>query len=185
MKKLLPLLAILLSMGACINDQENIEIIHDRDLKAIEAFLRDTEIKSVRTEQDGETGIVIIWVEENHEGIPSRLGDSLWVDYTGQFLDGRVFDTSKETVAKDNGIFNQGRDYEPMGIVFGMEPTRMIFGFEFALYNMKEGDKAVVLIPSSLAYGRTGSRDGSIPPNTPLRFDIDLIKVAEEEPSEI
>jgi FKBP-type peptidyl-prolyl cis-trans isomerase FkpA len=178
MKKLIPLFAFIVLLGSCINDQENVQIIHDRDLKAIEDYLRDTPIPSVRTEQDGETGIVIMWVEENTDGRSPDLGDSLWVNYTGSFLDGRVFDTSIDSVAREHGIHNPNRRYEPFGVSLGI--TGLIPGFNFALYNMKEGDKTVVLIPSSYAYGRQGS--GSIPSNTPLRFDLDMIKVAEEEP---
>jgi FKBP-type peptidyl-prolyl cis-trans isomerase len=34
----------------------------------------------------------------------------------------------------------------------------------------------LVVIPSDLAYGSTGS--GSIPPNTPIQFQIDLLGIA-------
>jgi FKBP-type peptidyl-prolyl cis-trans isomerase len=40
---------------------------------------------------------------------------------------------------------------------------------------MKEGGKAILLIPSNLAYGPNGS--GSIPGYTPLLFEFDLVDI--------
>jgi FKBP-type peptidyl-prolyl cis-trans isomerase FkpA len=37
--------------------------------------------------------------------------------------------------------------------------------------------RIILIIPSALAYGATGSGDGAIPPNTPLIFTIDLIGI--------
>jgi FKBP-type peptidyl-prolyl cis-trans isomerase len=180
MKKLIPLFALIVSLGSCINDQENVQNIHDRDLKAIADFMRDNPLPTVRVDQDAETGIVIMWLEENPAGRSPDLGDSLWANYTGKYLDGRVFDTSIDSVARAHGVHNPNRKYEPFGVRLGV--TGLISGFNYGLYHMKEGDKTVVLIPSAYAYGRQGS--GSIPPNTPLRFDLDMVKVAEEEPEE-
>jgi FKBP-type peptidyl-prolyl cis-trans isomerase len=43
---------------------------------------------------------------------------------------------------------------------------------------MKVGDKWRLFIPSDLAYGEGGTPDGSIPPNSVLIFDIELLDVA-------
>jgi FKBP-type peptidyl-prolyl cis-trans isomerase FklB len=40
---------------------------------------------------------------------------------------------------------------------------------------METGEKATVFIPSPYAYGRPGK--GNIGPNTPLIFELELIKV--------
>ncbi len=51
----------------------------------------------------------------------------------------------------------------------------MIPGFIEGLENMSFGDKAVVFIPSNLAYGERGA--GSvIPPNTTLVFELEMLE---------
>ena len=44
---------------------------------------------------------------------------------------------------------------------------------------MIEGGQAKFLVPSKLAYGSTGNYYGTIPPYTPLVFDVNLVRVKE------
>lgn len=83
-------------------------------------------------------------------------GDTVTVRYVGTFLDGRQFD------AGTLPPFRTG-----VGAV--------IAGFDQGLIGMRVGGKRRLTIPSDLAYGSRGS--GTIPPNTPLRFEIDLLAV--------
>jgi len=185
MKRILLCCSFIILMASCINEQESLQNLHNRDLDAIADYMRDTPLPSVRTEQDGTTGIAIIWTVENPDGKSPAPGDSLVVDYTGSFLDNRVFDTSIDSVARANNIHNPNRlgGYQPMRMALGI--TRLIDGFNFGIFNLKEGEKAVILIPSRYAYGSVGSQDGRIPPHTPLRFDLDLLEVLAEEEIEI
>ena len=57
------------------------------------------------------------------------------------------------------------------------EPDRFIPGFEQGIVGMKVGGRRRMTIPSSLAYGSQG-RPPAIPPNTPLRFDLELVAIA-------
>jgi FKBP-type peptidyl-prolyl cis-trans isomerase FklB len=100
-------------------------------------------------------------------------GDTVRVDYTGRLLNDQIFDTSIEQVAKDNGIFNNTRKYEPLKFRPGFNFA--IVGFEFAISLMREGEKATVIFPSRLGYGSQPS--GAVPANAPLIFEIDLLKV--------
>ncbi|HSJ68091.1 MAG TPA: FKBP-type peptidyl-prolyl cis-trans isomerase [Anditalea sp.] len=183
MKRILLCCSLVILMASCINDQESQQNLHNRDLQAIADYMENNDLQGVKTEQDGNTGIVIIWTEENPDGERPALGDSLVVDYIGSFLDNRVFDTSIDSVARANNIHISSRTYEPFRIALGV--TGLIDGFNFGVFNMREGEKAIVLIPSLYGYGSTGSRDGSIPPHTPLRFDLDLLEILEEVENEI
>jgi len=53
--------------------------------------------------------------------------------------------------------------------------NNLIPGWQIVLPLIGEGGQIKILIPSSLGYGSSGS--GSIPGNSPLYFDVSLLKV--------
>ena len=50
-------------------------------------------------------------------------------------------------------------------------------GLERGLKNMREGGKAVVVVPSSLAYGPKGLKGSVIGPFATLVYEIELLNV--------
>jgi FKBP-type peptidyl-prolyl cis-trans isomerase FkpA len=44
---------------------------------------------------------------------------------------------------------------------------------------MKPGGKAKIIIPSYLAYGERGSSTGTVPPFTPVVYQVHLIEIIE------
>jgi FKBP-type peptidyl-prolyl cis-trans isomerase FkpA len=100
-------------------------------------------------------------------------GDTVSVNYTGKLLNGQVFDSSIEAVAKTSGLDQQGRTYEP--IKFPVGNGQVIKGWDEGLLLLHEGEKAILIIPSALAYGNEGS--GPIPPASTLVFDVELVSV--------
>ncbi len=92
-------------------------------------------------------------------GDTARNGDTVTVHYIGSFLDGRVFDSS---VARN-------QPYQ-----FRLGAGQVIPGFDQGVAGMRVGGKRRLTIPSSLAYGSQGSPP-TIPPNTPIRFEVDLL----------
>ncbi len=105
----------------------------------------------------------MISIEEITEGSgpEAKDGDQLEVHYIGSFEDGKKFDSSR-----DRG--------QTMGVLLGV--TSLIEGFTMALYGMKEGQRRIVTIPSSFAYGDRGAPP-TIPPGATLVFDIELVKL--------
>jgi FKBP-type peptidyl-prolyl cis-trans isomerase len=82
------------------------------------------------------------------------------VNYKGTFIDGRVFDRS------------------PPGKPISFPVNGVIPGWTEALQLMHVGETWQLTLPSDIAYGANGTPDGTIPPNTPLVFSVELLKVA-------
>jgi FKBP-type peptidyl-prolyl cis-trans isomerase 2 len=75
------------------------------------------------------------------------------ISYTGKVKDtGKIFDTTSEKVAKDEGIFNKEQSYGPLPIVLG--EGQVIKGLEEILGEMKTGEKKTIEIPPEKAFGR-------------------------------
>lgn len=93
-------------------------------------------------------------------GIEAVAGKTVSVHYTGKLENGTVFDSS----------VSRGVPFEfPLGA--GM----VIEGWELGIAGMKVGGKRTLTIPPELGYG---NRDmGSIPPNSTLMFDVELLGV--------
>jgi len=91
--------------------------------------------------------------------------DKVKVHYKGTLLDGTEFDSSY----KKN---------EPAEFIVG----RLIPGWIEALQIMKEGDKYEIYVPANLGYGAGGT--GTIPPNSVLKFEMELIEIIKEEAKE-
>jgi FKBP-type peptidyl-prolyl cis-trans isomerase len=96
-------------------------------------------------------------------GAEAKSGSAVKVDYTGTLVDGTKFDSSK-----DRG--------QPLSFVIGA--GQVIKGWEQGVVGMKVGGRRKLTIPSELAYGREG-RPPSIPPNSTLVFDIELLFVVD------
>lgn len=115
-----------------------------------------------------ESGIYLIPVTEGPTSNPLiKAGSKVTIVYVGQFIgeqnDGQVFDASSEnrTVCGCQGFVNG-------------QPG-IISGWNTATLQMRKGDRKLVIIPSHLAYGATGTT--TIPANTPLLFDMEVTDV--------
>ncbi len=86
--------------------------------------------------------------------------DQVTVHYYGTLTDGTMFDNS----------YKRGQPY-PVKLGMG----QVIKGWDEGIPMLKGGDKAVLFIPSDLAYGNQAN--GQIPANAELLFYVDVVKV--------
>lgn len=107
----------------------------------------------------------------------------VYINYTGKLLNGLVFDTNIERVAKDNNLYSSSKTYEPMQINWGEKyeditmsssKSNIIGGFGLTLWQMKAMEKGVGVFYSPYGYGVSGS-GLSIPGYAPLIFEIELV----------
>lgn len=110
------------------------------------------------------TGPTSLLIEDVVVGTGATVvaGDTITINYIGTFLDGRVFD--------------QSTPGQPVTFPRPIGVGNFIAGFDQGLIGMKVGGRRKLTIPSSLAYGATGAPP-TIPPNTPLAFDVTLVGI--------
>ena len=93
-------------------------------------------------------------------GPKPAITDTVSVHYHGTLVNGTVFDSSVES---------------KMPVSFGLQ--QVIKGWIEALQLMPVGSKWKLAIPSDLAYGESGSPNGSIGPGVPLIFEVELLGI--------
>ncbi len=133
----------------------------DANLAAGEAYIKQ-QVAENPSMKKLDNGCYYTVLKEGTGATPTKE-DRVRVHYTGQFIDGEVFDSSVNPPS--------GRPAEPADFpVAGVVP-----GFSETLQNMKVGGKWRVLIPGPQAYGARGK--GEIGPNEMLVFEIELLEI--------
>jgi FKBP-type peptidyl-prolyl cis-trans isomerase len=105
-----------------------------------------------------ESGLYFINIKKGKGKKPTK-GDKVVVNYTGMFLDGNIFDSSV--------------DREPFEFTLGQ--GQVIKGWDQGIEMMRKGGKAMLVIPSDIAYGPQGR--SSIPPYSTLVFEVELLDI--------
>lgn len=128
----------------------------EQNLAQGQAFLADNAKKSgIKVTNSGLQYQVI----KQGSGKKPSATSKVLVHYEGRLIDGTVFDSS---IARDQPI--------------SFPLNKVIAGWQEGLQLMQEGDQYRLFIPAKLAYGETGA-GASIPPNSALIFDVQLLKV--------
>jgi len=104
------------------------------------------------------------------KGAEATIGSKVLVNYTGWFY--------KPLAVKQRGRkFDSSLDAGREPLEFQLGARQVIRGWEQGVAGMKVGGKRTLIIPSELAYGKRGAGGGSIPPDSDLIFDVELVKI--------
>lgn len=97
----------------------------------------------------------------------------VYVHYTGWLLDGKKFDSSRDTASN-------GQPRTPLPFQQGKK--NVIIGWDQGFEGMKVGGRRRLIIPYQLAYGING-RPPVIQPKSTLIFDVELMDVRDGPPA--
>ena len=140
-------LTLVILILSCSKNKDYTQI--DEDI--IQEYIADNNLDAVATG----SGLYYV-IETTGNGVYPDLSSVVTVAYTGELTDGSVFDQSSSA-----------------GISFPL--TNVIQGWQEGIPLFSEGGTGKLLIPSALGYGNNAI--GSIPANSVLIFDIELLDV--------
>ncbi len=141
-------------------DYQEKELAREGEMRAeSDRKMKDYLSKNRISQQPTKSGLVYITLEEG-SGPQPQTGDTAMVHYKGYLLSGQVFDSS----------YDHGK---PLQVVIGQ--GGLIEGWLEAIPMMKEGEKAKIIVPWHLAYGKR--KAGPIPAYANLVFEMELVEI--------
>lgn len=122
------------------------------------------------------SGLKIKYIKEG-KGEKPKEGDKVLVNYAGYLTDGTLFDTNMLEVAQKFDVVDHRRvsagQYAPVPMDYSKN-SQLVPGFREGLLNMRVGDKAILYIPSHLAWAEKGAGN-VIPPNADVIFELEIV----------
>ena len=126
--------------------------------QAAEQVFSEADLQEIQFEQKYPSGLKIHIVKQGSGPMPKK-GQTVSVHYRGYLLNGKIFDES----------YKRG---QPIAFPLGM--GRVIKGWDEAISTLNVGTRALIYLPSEIAYGERGA-GGDIPPGATLVFDVVLM----------
>ncbi len=123
----------------------------EKDAEIIQKYISDNGLNATYSG----SGLYYV-ISKQGTGVNPTISSQVTVKYDGLLVNGNVFDSSPAT-----------------GATFGL--ANVIKGWQEGLTYFKKGGKGTLLIPSDLGYG--SQKTGSIPANSVLVFNIELLDV--------
>ena len=148
-KRLIPALLLLLVFVSCTSKKAEKQAQTDDAI--LQQYIQENGLTALKTA----SGLYYV-IENPGTGLPCNSNSYVKVSYKGYFTDGLVFDES-----------------DAQGISFNL--NGVIKGWTEGIPFFKEGGNGKLLVPSALAYGKSGT--SGIPANSVLIFDVKLIQV--------
>ena len=99
-------------------------------------------------------------------GTEAKAGDDVEIHYTMRACgSGQLLDSSKK---------------KSRPLLFTVGKEEVIAGLDWGVKGMRLGELALVHMPSTLAFGESGMRNGYVPPNQDVEVEIEMIRINDE-----
>ncbi len=102
-------------------------------------------------------------ITKTGSGANAEAGKKVTMNYTGQLLSGKKFDSNVDTT-----FHHAGQPFE-----FTLGQHQVIPGWDEGITLLNKGAKATFIVPSALGYGPQANQ--AIPANSVLVFDVELV----------
>lgn len=134
------------------------EVANAQSNPTLDEYLKQNYPKA----QKAEEGLHYV-IEKEGKGANPKVGEYVLVEFEGKTLDGTLFDKSQH----DPFIFQLGK-------------RQVIRGWDKGLLLFPVGTKVKMFLAPELAYSKTGAGK-LVPPNTPVMFDIHVLKILDDD----
>jgi FKBP-type peptidyl-prolyl cis-trans isomerase FkpA len=154
--------ALLMNLDATMKEKQQAKMVADAEANVATGLLfleENAKKEGVQVTESGLQYVVLVPAE----GEKPAATDTVTVHYTGTFLDGTTFDSSRES-----------------GKPVSFPLNGVIKGWTEGVQLMSVGSKFEFTIPSELAYGANGYPP-TIPGNAVLAFEIELLSIQKAE----
>ncbi|KAF7664340.1 hypothetical protein LDENG_00180190 [Lucifuga dentata] len=116
--------------------------------------------KGIDVTPNKDQGVIKIVKRQGIDGDRPMIGDRVTVHYTGELLNGKTFDCSRDR--KEPFCFNLGKG-------------QVLKAWDISVLSMQRGELCKLLCGPEYAYGASGN-PGKIPPNSSVLFEMELLK---------
>ena len=140
--------------------ENEVEAIDKKNTQEIAAYISQKNLQV----QSSTTGLKY-QITKTTPAKVAQAGEEVSFHYILSLLDGSKIDSSSRL------------KNEPGKIIFGT--SNIILGFLEAISILKEGERGIFLLPSTLAFG--SQANAAIPANANLRLDLEIMKIRTED----
>jgi FKBP-type peptidyl-prolyl cis-trans isomerase len=132
----------------------------DTDEKLLKEYFAKNKIKATRTP----SGLYYV-ITKKGTGENAKPGQTVSMKYLGTFLDGKRFDGNMDEKFALTG--------NPFTFVLGSH--QVIAGWDEGVQFFNLGSQGTLYLPSGIGYGPSGR--GPIPPNTIMKFNVEVVGI--------
>ncbi|MGI9542423.1 MAG: FKBP-type peptidyl-prolyl cis-trans isomerase [Cyclobacteriaceae bacterium] len=159
--KIISVLFIVLLFGCASDDSSCVPVTAADEASTIEEYLTQNSIIAQQTSSG-----LHYEITEPGTGPTAQSGDIVTLEVEGFLLDGRKFESTIDRGA-------------PLG-PFALGQAGLIAGLQEGIALLAEGAKATMVLPSSLAFGCSGSQGTIVGPNEIIVFEMEMLSICNE-----
>lgn len=154
------------------------------NINAIDTYIASQNWTAKPTSVTSNSGLYMALTKASSSTVSPQEGQELEFTYTLSVLGSATVTSGTGSTATSTTVISS----TVVDAAYATDPTFIPFkkgilkaGLEEGLLLMHEGDQAVLLMPSILAYGDVATSVPPIPANSPVRFDVTLNRTRTED----